>query len=282
MLSADEDFLVVGAYPPTGTYDECTMSRIARAPQDHPEGAAAAERSGLWNRRPPAETLEEAEMTEYLVRFLVGGVVVSAFAMLSDVLRPKSFAGLFGAAPSVALATLGIAVYRHGPDYAAFQSQAMMAGAIALAVYSVVVCHSSLRTAASGAGDVALARRLADRRFRPADPRRRPDMTPIRFSPSSLREGRWYEYLIRFALGGAVTVFTGIISSRYGPSVGGLFLAFPAIFCASATLIEKHEIRRKREAGSSAKGAGRKPQRSTPPAPRLAPLACWALRLSFR
>ena len=31
-------------------------------------------------------------------------------------------------------------------------------------------------------------------------------MTLIRFSPSSLREGRWYEYLIRFALGGAVTV----------------------------------------------------------------------------
>jgi hypothetical protein len=25
-------------------------------------------------------------------------------------------------------------------------------------------------------------------------------MTPIRFSPSSLKEGRWYEYLIRFAL----------------------------------------------------------------------------------
>jgi hypothetical protein len=45
-------------------------------------------------------------MTEYVVRFLVGGAVVSAFAMLGDVLRPKSFAGLFGAAPSVALATL--------------------------------------------------------------------------------------------------------------------------------------------------------------------------------
>jgi hypothetical protein len=74
-------------------------------------------------------------------------------------------------------------------------------------------------------------------------------MTPIRISPSSLREGRWYEYVIRFALGGAATVFTGIISSRYGASVGGLFLALPAIFCASATLIEKHEIRRKREAG---------------------------------
>jgi FtsH-binding integral membrane protein len=74
-------------------------------------------------------------------------------------------------------------------------------------------------------------------------------MTPIRFSPSSLKEGRWYEYVIRFALGGVVTVITGIISSRFGASVGGLYLALPAIFCASATLIEKHEIRRKREKG---------------------------------
>lgn len=74
-------------------------------------------------------------------------------------------------------------------------------------------------------------------------------MTPIGLSPSALREGRWYEYLIRFALGGAATVFTGFVSSRYGASIGGLFLALPAIFCASATLIETHEIRRKREAG---------------------------------
>jgi hypothetical protein len=81
-------------------------------------------------------------------------------------------------------------------------------------------------------------------------------MSPIRFSASSLKEGRWYEYLIRFALGGAATVFTGLISSRFGPSVGGLFLALPAIFCASATLIEKHEIRRKREAGIAGKRRG--------------------------
>ena len=90
-------------------------------------------------------------MTEYVVRFFVGGIVVSAFAMLGDILRPKSFAGLFGAAPSVALATLGIAVYGHGNGYAARQSHAMMAGAIALVVYSVIICHllarSRLRTA---------------------------------------------------------------------------------------------------------------------------------------
>jgi len=84
-------------------------------------------------------------MTEYVVRFLVGGFLVSTFALLGDVLRPKSFAGLFGAAPSVALATLAIAVYQHGPGYAALQTRAMMAGAIALAVYSVVVCHVLVR-----------------------------------------------------------------------------------------------------------------------------------------
>ena len=57
-------------------------------------------------------------------------------------------------------------------------------------------------------------------------------MSPIRFSPSSLKEGRWYEYLVRFALGGAATVLTGLISSRYGATIGRLFLALPAIFCA--------------------------------------------------
>jgi hypothetical protein len=82
-------------------------------------------------------------------------------------------------------------------------------------------------------------------------------MTPIRFSASSLKEGRWYEYLIRFALGGGAAVFTGVISSRYGAPIGGLFLALPAIFCASATLIEKHEIRRKREAGLDGVRRGR-------------------------
>jgi hypothetical protein len=81
-------------------------------------------------------------------------------------------------------------------------------------------------------------------------------VSPISFSPSSLKEGRLYEYLIRFALGGAATVFTGWISSRYGASIGGLFLALPAIFCASATLIEKHEIRRKREAGLDGRRRG--------------------------
>jgi hypothetical protein len=38
-------------------------------------------------------------MTPVVFRFFVGGVVVSIFAILGDLLKPKSFAGLIGAAP---------------------------------------------------------------------------------------------------------------------------------------------------------------------------------------
>ena len=84
-------------------------------------------------------------MMEYIARFLIGGLAVSAFALLGDMLRPKSFAGLFGAAPSVALATLGIALWQHGASYAALQGQAMIWGALALLAYSIVVCHLLMR-----------------------------------------------------------------------------------------------------------------------------------------
>jgi hypothetical protein len=84
-------------------------------------------------------------MTEYFARFIIGGVAVSIFAVLGDVLRPKSFAGLFGAAPSVALATLGIALMQHDAHYVAVQGRAMIWGAVALLVYSIVVCQLLMR-----------------------------------------------------------------------------------------------------------------------------------------
>jgi hypothetical protein len=71
----------------------------------------------------------------------------------------------------------------------------------------------------------------------------------VRIDLAALRQGAWHEYLTRFALGGAVTVAAGLIAKSYGPIIGGLFLAFPAIFPASATLVEHHERNRKREAG---------------------------------
>jgi Protein of unknown function (DUF3147) len=79
----------------------------------------------------------------------------------------------------------------------------------------------------------------------------------VQLNLSALRETRWYEYLIRFALGGAMTVIAGLIADRFGPIVGGLFLAFPAIFPASATLIEKHVREQKEKAGLSGARRGR-------------------------
>ena len=79
-------------------------------------------------------------MLEYGLRFLAGGIAVSAFAALGDALRPKSFAGLFGAAPSIALATLLITLSHTGTSFAAMEGRSMIVGAFALAAYSWVVC----------------------------------------------------------------------------------------------------------------------------------------------
>jgi hypothetical protein len=74
-------------------------------------------------------------MGELAVRFLIGGAVVSIFALLGDLFKPKSFAGLFGAAPSVALATLGLTIAHKGSAYAATEARSMMLGGLAFLLY---------------------------------------------------------------------------------------------------------------------------------------------------
>ena len=71
----------------------------------------------------------------------------------------------------------------------------------------------------------------------------------IHLHTDSARQTTWIEYLERFVFGGAMTVVAWLIAKKYGPAIGGLFLAFPAIFPASVTLVEKHERQRKAAAG---------------------------------
>ena len=78
-------------------------------------------------------------MLEMLTRFLVGGAIVTGFALLGNFFKPKSFSGLFGAAPSVALASLSLTVMKDGKAYASIEARSMIAGAIALCAYSVCV-----------------------------------------------------------------------------------------------------------------------------------------------
>jgi len=80
----------------------------------------------------------------------------------------------------------------------------------------------------------------------------------IKIDSKQIRESRWYEYVARFVFGGAITAIAGIIATRYGPGIGGLFLAFPAILPATATLIKKHETEKKEQAGKSGEVSGRR------------------------
>jgi uncharacterized protein DUF3147 len=78
------------------------------------------------------------------------------------------------------------------------------------------------------------------------------------FDFSSLKDARWWQFALRFFLGGAITVCTGLIARRFGPVVGGLFLSFPAIFPATATLIARQETRKKSKAGIKDQKRGRR------------------------
>ncbi len=74
-----------------------------------------------------------------MIRVIVGGAFVSAFSFFGGWLKPKSFAGLFGAAPSVALATLVLTVTKDGKSYASLEARSMVLGAVAFIVYAFVL-----------------------------------------------------------------------------------------------------------------------------------------------
>src|SRR4051812_22883762 len=110
-----------------------------------------------------------------------------------------------------------------------------------------------------GGGGVAHLARGGVRRARHR-PARGAVVTP-ELAPRELGKIKAWEYLVRFAFGGAVTVLTGVVAYAWGPWVGGLFLAFPAILPASLTLVKRHDGRA--QTIDDARGA------------RLATLALW-------
>ena len=83
--------------------------------------------------------------SDIFMRFMIGGAIVSFFSILGDLFKPKSFAGLFSAAPSVALASLWLAFEKHGGSYASIEGLSMILGALALYLYSHTVSWVLLR-----------------------------------------------------------------------------------------------------------------------------------------
>jgi len=84
-------------------------------------------------------------MDDIVVRAFLGGVVISAFAIMGDIVQPKSFAGLFGAAPSLALATLALATIQHGSVYASLEARSMTLGAVSFFIYASAVSRVMIR-----------------------------------------------------------------------------------------------------------------------------------------
>jgi hypothetical protein len=76
---------------------------------------------------------------------LAGGTMVCAFAAVGEFLRPRGLSGIFGAAPSVALASLAITTLATGAGSATGQATAMVTGAAALTVFCLVGIESVKR-----------------------------------------------------------------------------------------------------------------------------------------
>lgn len=70
-----------------------------------------------------------------LAKGLVGGVFVAAFALIGASMQPKSFAGLFSAAPSIALGALAITLLTDGSSDAREQALAMVFGAVGMVLF---------------------------------------------------------------------------------------------------------------------------------------------------
>jgi uncharacterized membrane protein (GlpM family) len=73
-----------------------------------------------------------------VIKACSGGLLVVAFALVGHVLEPKRFAGLFSAAPSVALASLTVVLATKGHGDARDNALGMIVGAVGFVVFAVV------------------------------------------------------------------------------------------------------------------------------------------------
>jgi hypothetical protein len=75
---------------------------------------------------------------QLILKGLAGGIFVVAFALVGSIVNPTRLAGLFSAAPSVAIASLLITTYSVGTNEARQDARSMILGAVALIVAAVL------------------------------------------------------------------------------------------------------------------------------------------------
>ncbi|MFG6198598.1 DUF3147 family protein [Nonomuraea sp. JJY05] len=90
-------------------------------------------------------------------RGLLGGLLVMVFAVIGEMVTPKRFAGIFAAAPAVALAGMTITVLHEGERQLAQSALGMIAGSFALVAYCAVAVPLIRRLGAFAGSLTALA-----------------------------------------------------------------------------------------------------------------------------
>ncbi|MHB8436554.1 MAG: DUF3147 family protein [Acidimicrobiales bacterium] len=73
------------------------------------------------------------------IKAIVGGTLVVVFAVIGHVVKPKLFAGLFSAAPSIALASLAVTVLDQGIAHARTEAVGMIFGAAGFVAFALCV-----------------------------------------------------------------------------------------------------------------------------------------------
>ncbi len=72
------------------------------------------------------------------VKTIVGAIAVVAFSVVGEAAKPKRFAGLFAAAPSIAIASLAITALAKGGKGAVPYAQGMLMGSAGMIAYCLV------------------------------------------------------------------------------------------------------------------------------------------------
>ena len=72
------------------------------------------------------------------LKALIGGLAVVGFSLVGHAGHPKRFAGLFSAAPSVAVASLAITAVLKGADGAVPYARGMLTGSAGMLAYCLV------------------------------------------------------------------------------------------------------------------------------------------------
>jgi uncharacterized membrane protein (GlpM family) len=97
------------------------------------------------------------DVAEVLGKAILGGTFVLLFALLAETVSPKRFAGLFSAAPSVALGSLSITLAASTAQRAGTETVGMLVGAAGFAAFCLLARRLLGRTGAKRAAAGGLA-----------------------------------------------------------------------------------------------------------------------------